>query len=68
MQLLAVRPKSRGSVKLHDDDPFQPPKLVPGFLSDRDGADLATLRSVPLFIAVYILFFKPSGLPLHRYS
>ena len=44
MQLLAVRPQSRGSVKLHNDDPFQPPALLPGFLSDREGRDLATLR------------------------
>ncbi len=44
MQLLAVRPLSRGSVKLHSDDPFQPPALMPGFLSDKEGRDLATLR------------------------
>ena len=32
MQLIAVRPQSRGSVGLHDADPFQSPALLPGFL------------------------------------
>ncbi len=52
MQLLAVRPKSRGSVRLHSDDPFQPPALFPGFLSDPEGTDLATLRCVYTFCFV----------------
>ena len=44
MQLIAVRPRSRGAVRLHDADPFQPPALQPGFLSDAQGDDLASLR------------------------
>lgn len=44
MQLIAVRPQSRGSVGLHDADPFQSPALLPGFLSDPKGDDLASLR------------------------
>lgn len=48
MQLIAVRPKSRGSVGLQNADPFQPPALRPGFLSDAQGDDLASLRCAPL--------------------
>ncbi|EIE18382.1 alcohol oxidase [Coccomyxa subellipsoidea C-169] len=44
-QLLGVRPKSRGSVGLRSDDPWDAPKLDIGFLTDKEGADLATLRS-----------------------
>ncbi|CAL5223510.1 g6037 [Coccomyxa viridis] len=44
-QLLAVRPKSRGHVALRSDDPYDAPKLDIGYLTDSEGADLATLRS-----------------------
>ncbi|EFN50890.1 hypothetical protein CHLNCDRAFT_28598 [Chlorella variabilis] len=44
MQLIACRPQSTGSVGLKSADPFAPPKLSPGYLTDKDGADLATLR------------------------
>ncbi|CAL8465624.1 g5160 [Coccomyxa elongata] len=44
-QLLGVRPKSRGTVSLRSDDPWDAPKLDIGYLTDKEGADLATLRS-----------------------
>ena len=43
-QLIACRPKSRGSVGLKSADPFDAPKLDPGYLSDPAGQDLATLK------------------------
>ncbi|PSC67760.1 glucose-methanol-choline oxidoreductase [Micractinium conductrix] len=45
VQLIACRPHSKGSVGLKNADPFTPPKLRPGYLTDKAGADLATLRS-----------------------
>ncbi|KAI7844723.1 hypothetical protein COHA_001810 [Chlorella ohadii] len=45
VQLIACRPHSTGSVGLKSADPFDAPKLSPGYLTDAAGADLATLRS-----------------------
>nr|WGL47427.1 fatty acid photodecarboxylase [Chlorella sorokiniana] len=45
VQLIACRPQSVGSVGLKSADPFDAPKLSPGYLTDAAGADLATLRS-----------------------
>lgn len=45
MQLVAVRPKSRGSVGLRSADPFDDPLLASGYLSDAVGADVATLKA-----------------------
>jgi choline dehydrogenase-like flavoprotein len=45
VQLIACRPRSRGSVGIGSADPFAPPRLSPGYLTDGEGADLATLRS-----------------------
>ena len=42
MRLLMCR--SRGTVLLRSDDPWDAPKLDPKYLSDGEGADLATLR------------------------
>ena len=36
--------RSRGSVGLRSDDPWDAPKIDIAFLSDKDGADIATLR------------------------
>ena len=36
--------RSRGSVALRSDDPYDAPKLDIGYLTDKAGADLATLR------------------------
>ena len=36
--------RSRGSVALRSDDPWDAPKIDIAFLSDKDGADIATLR------------------------
>ena len=36
--------RSRGSVALRSDDPYDAPKLDIGYLTDEAGADLATLR------------------------
>jgi choline dehydrogenase-like flavoprotein len=44
-QLLVVRPKSRGSIKLRSSDPFEPPHMDAGFCSDAEGADIQTLRN-----------------------
>ena len=41
--LLASR-RSRGSVSLRSDDPWDAPKVDIGFLTDKEGADLTTLR------------------------
>lgn len=45
LQLLNIQPKSRGSVLLKSDDPWDHPRLNPNYLSDPEGADLATLRN-----------------------
>ncbi|CAD7704784.1 unnamed protein product [Ostreobium quekettii] len=44
-QVIACRPKSRGSIGLKSKDPFEAPTLDPGFLTDEAGADRATLRA-----------------------
>jgi len=44
-QLLAVRPRSRGSIALRSSSPWDAPLFDPAFLSDEAGADAATLRS-----------------------
>ena len=44
LQLLVVRPKSRGSVTLRSADPFDAPHLDAGFCSDPNGDDMQTLR------------------------
>lgn len=44
-QLIACRPHSTGSVGLKNDDPFNSPKLNPGYFTDKNGEDLATLRA-----------------------
>jgi choline dehydrogenase-like flavoprotein len=44
-QLLAVRPKSRGSVALKTSDPWDQPALQPAYLTDAEGKDAATLRN-----------------------
>lgn len=44
LQLLVVRPKSRGSITLRSADPFEPPHIDAGFCSDPEGADMQTLR------------------------
>jgi len=43
MQLLAVRPRSRGSVTLRSADPLDRPEIDVGYLTDAGGADLKTL-------------------------
>jgi choline dehydrogenase-like flavoprotein len=43
-QLIACRPKSRGSVGLKSNDPFDSPALDSGYLNDSAGSDLSTLR------------------------
>lgn len=45
LQLIACRPQSKGSVGLNSADPFTPPRLSPGYLTDAAGADMATLRA-----------------------
>ena len=45
MQLLGVRPASRGRVSLASPDPWDAPVVDPGYLSDPAGADAATLRA-----------------------
>lgn len=44
-QIIACRPKSRGSISLRSDDPFDSPLLDAGYLNDPEGADLASLRA-----------------------
>jgi choline dehydrogenase len=41
--VILMRPRSRGSVTLRSADPHDAPLIDPGYLSDPDGADLATL-------------------------
>lgn len=43
LQVVACRPKSRGSVSLASDDPLDNPAINIGFLSDPEGEDLKTL-------------------------
>ena len=43
-QLLAVRPRSRGTISLRSSSPWDAPVFDPAFLSDDSGADAATLR------------------------
>jgi len=45
MQLLACRPKSRGSVTLASTNPFDLPSVDLGYFTDPEGADLATLKA-----------------------
>jgi choline dehydrogenase len=40
--VIVLRPRSRGSVTLRSADPRDAPVLDPGYLSDEEGADLAT--------------------------
>ena len=44
-QLLAVRPRSRGSIALRSSSPWDAPLFDPAFLSDEQGLDAATLRN-----------------------
>nr|WRW24843.1 choline dehydrogenase [Dunaliella tertiolecta] len=44
IQLLAVRPKSSGSIGLRSKDPFSAPAIDLGYFNDPEGADLRTLR------------------------
>jgi choline dehydrogenase-like flavoprotein len=44
MQLLGVRPASRGTVTLRSADPWDAPCVDPGYLTDARGADAGTLR------------------------
>lgn len=44
-QLIACRPRSRGSVTLRSADPFDSPAVETGYLTDVGGADIATLRA-----------------------
>ena len=43
-QLLAVRPRSHGSISLRSSSPWDAPLFDPAFLSDDKGLDAATLR------------------------
>lgn len=43
IQLLGIRPKSRGTVGLKSADPFTLPALNTAYFTDKDGADMATL-------------------------
>ena len=43
-QLLAVRPRSRGSISLRSSSPWDAPVFDPAFLSDAGGRDADTLR------------------------
>eukprot|EP00887_Chlorella_sp_A99_P006628 scaffold3.g6628.t1 len=45
IQLVATRPASRGSVGLRSGDAFEDPLLAAGYLSDKEGRDLATLKA-----------------------
>ncbi|XP_069679704.1 glucose dehydrogenase [FAD, quinone]-like isoform X1 [Periplaneta americana] len=38
-----MRPKSRGKILLNSSDPFDYPRILPGYLSDPDGKDIDTL-------------------------
>jgi len=44
IQLLAIRAKSKGSVGIKSTDPFIAPAININYFSDKEGADLATLR------------------------
>jgi choline dehydrogenase-like flavoprotein len=39
----ALRPKSRGTIRLHSADPAQPAAIRPNYLSDAESRDLATM-------------------------
>ena len=43
-QIIACRPRSRGSIRLAADTISQPPRIDLGYLSDGKGADMRTLR------------------------
>lgn len=45
LQLLACRPQSRGSIGLNSTDPFERPALDINYLTDDQGADMATLKA-----------------------
>ncbi|XP_069679695.1 glucose dehydrogenase [FAD, quinone]-like [Periplaneta americana] len=38
-----MRPKSRGRILLSSSDPFDYPRILPGYLTDQDGKDINTL-------------------------
>ncbi|WP_050502355.1 GMC family oxidoreductase [Streptomyces monomycini] len=40
-----MKPASRGQVRLRSADPAEPPEIVPAFLTDPGGRDIAVLRS-----------------------
>lgn len=42
--------RSKGSIGLRSEDPWDAPRLDPGYLSDKEGADLATLRCLLVLI------------------
>ena len=44
-QVVATRAAGKGQVSLKSDDPFDSPLIVPGYLTDRDGRDMATLKN-----------------------
>ncbi|MGW1817184.1 GMC family oxidoreductase [Streptomyces sp. NPDC002125] len=43
--VIALQPRSRGTVRLADADPLVPPLIDPGYLGDPSGEDLAVLRA-----------------------
>ncbi|MER5897502.1 GMC family oxidoreductase N-terminal domain-containing protein [Streptomyces sp. NPDC001876] len=43
--VVALQPRSRGTVRLASTDPLAQPLIDPGYLSDPDGDDLAVLRA-----------------------
>ena len=48
--------RSKGRVVLRSDDPYDAPRMDPRYLSDADGADLATLRyEVPLICTAWLM-------------
>jgi len=44
-QVLAARAAGKGQVSLKSDDPFDSPLIESGYLTDRDGRDMATLKN-----------------------
>lgn len=42
---ILLRPRSRGSIRLASPDPTAHPLIDPGYLTDADGVDVATLRA-----------------------
>ena len=44
VQIIACRPRSRGSIKLASNSISKPPQIDLGYLTDAQGADRATLR------------------------